>query len=241
MTENFKRLLVETAAAPYRRAGYFAWHFARGKLRADPVFMALFERHLLPERARLLDLGCGQGLLASLLLAAHSLRASGLWPQCWTPPPRLDALRGIELMAADVARARTALAERAEIVEGDIRRTDFGIADAIVVLDVLHYMTYADQETVLRRIRNALTPRGVLLLRVGDAEGGLPFLISLWVDRLVTFLRGHRLPSLYCRPLRVWRRLLEELGFSVEAIPMSEGTPFANVLLAARHEGSHSA
>jgi SAM-dependent methyltransferase len=235
------RLLIETAAWPYRRAGRFAWHFARGKLKADPVFIALFERNLLPERARLLDLGCGQGLLASLLLAARTLHEAGLWPPDWAPPPRLDGVRGIELMPADVARARRALAERAEIIEGDIRRTDFGIADAVVVLDVLHYLAYPDQETVLRRIRNALTPRGVLLLRVGDAEAGLPFLASLWVDRVATFLRGHRLPALYCRPLRAWRSLLEDLGFSVEALPMSKGTPFANVLLAARKETAHRA
>lgn len=234
MIRAFKRLLVEAAAAPYRRAGRFAWHFARGKLKSDPVFMALFERNLLPGKARLLDLGCGQGLLVSLLLAARALHEAGLWPPDWGPPPRLDGVRGIELMPADVARARQALRERAEIIEGDIRLADFGIADAVVVLDVLHYMAYPDQETLLRRIRNVLTPRGVLLLRVGDAGAGLPFLVSFWVDRLVTFLRGHRLPALYCRPLPAWCSLLEELGFRVEAIPMSQGTPFANVLLAAR-------
>ena len=30
--------LVDVASAPYRRAGRFAWHFARGKLNLDPVF-----------------------------------------------------------------------------------------------------------------------------------------------------------------------------------------------------------
>ena len=45
--------LIDAASAPYRRAGRFAWHFARGKLGMDPVF-----RHVLqprvdpPERAR---------------------------------------------------------------------------------------------------------------------------------------------------------------------------------------------
>jgi hypothetical protein len=39
---------------------------------------------------------------------------------------------------------------------------------------------------------------------------------------------------LYCRPLNAWTRALESRGFNVSALPMSEGTPFANVLLVAR-------
>jgi len=35
-------------------------------------------------------------------------------------------------------------------------------------------------------------------------------------------------------PLAERRRQLESLGFTVEERPMSEGTPFANVLLSAR-------
>jgi hypothetical protein len=33
--------------------------------------------------------------------------------------------------------------------------------------------------------------------------------------------------------LAEWKALLERLGFGVQSIPMSEGTPFANVLLVA--------
>ena len=100
--------------------------------------------------------------------------------------------------------------------------------------DVLHYIDYDDQRRVLERLRDALSPRGLLLLRVGDASAGLPFTISNWVDRTVTFVRGHRLGRLYCRPLLEWRAALAALGFAVRAIPLSQGTPFANVLLEAR-------
>jgi SAM-dependent methyltransferase len=68
--------LIDAASAPYRAAGRFAWHFARGKLRGDPVFAALLAQGLLAGRARVLDLGCGQGLLAAWLLAARALEAA---------------------------------------------------------------------------------------------------------------------------------------------------------------------
>jgi len=212
--------LVEAASAPYRAAGRFAWKFARGKLRYDPVFRALLRPGVIPDPARLLDLGCGQGLLAALLAAAGT--------------PRVAAYRGVELMARDVARAMAALGLDCGVEQGDIRSAKFGAADVVVILDVLHYMSRADQDAVLRRARDALAAGGTLLLRVGDAAGGLPFRFSNWVDWTVALARGHGATRFHCRSVAQWRSALEALGFTVQTEPMSRGTPFANVLLAAR-------
>ena len=46
------RELVNSASKPYRACGRFAYHFARGKLRQDPVFAAILSRGLLSGRAR---------------------------------------------------------------------------------------------------------------------------------------------------------------------------------------------
>lgn len=234
MTPDFRRTLLARASAPYRSAGLFARRFARGKLAGDPAFVGLLERGLIPDNARILDLGCGQGLLAAFLLAAWQLHAAGQWPADWPAAPRPRHLRGIELMPRDVERARRALGDRAEFVLGNICDTDFGEADAVVILDVLHYVDYAAQEAILRRVRTALTPSGVLLLRIGDAAGGLRFRFSNWVDHVVTWARGHRLGTLYCRSVAEWQHVLGNLGFHIETLPMSQGTPFANVLLVAR-------
>jgi SAM-dependent methyltransferase len=225
--------LLDAATEPYRAAGRFARHFARGKLAGDPAFRGLLARGLVRDGA-LVDIGCGQGLLAAWLVAARELYAAGAWPSGWPAPPDLSSITGIELMPADVERARAALGARAKFVVGDMRGVAFPRADTVVILDVLHYVPIADQDAVLARVRDALSPAGVLLLRVGDAAGGLAFRWSKWVDRSVMLARGHGWNPLWCRTLDAWRAALRHIGFAVEAMPMSQGTPFANVLLVAK-------
>jgi SAM-dependent methyltransferase len=237
-TASLPPALLAQATLPYQPLGNFAWRFARGKLGVDPAFAGLLQRGLIPSNARVLDIGCGQGLLAALLCSLDNQPATRLaWPAHWAPPPTGVSVRGIELMPQDVARARAALRHLgscAEIVQGDMCSADFGQADVVVLLDVLHYVSHVAQDDVLRRVKTALIPGGTLLLRVGNASAGLPFRISNWVDMIVTFVRGNRLSRLYCRPLRDWQQALTGLGFEVTTIPMHEGTPFANILLVAR-------
>jgi SAM-dependent methyltransferase len=231
---DLKQRLVDTAAERYRSAGRFAFHFARAKLAADPVFTALLARALIPDRARVLDLGCGQGLLAAWLLAAEACQQSGDWGTAWPQPPRAWCFRGIELEAREVDRANRALGTRASVGRGDIRSTEFGAADVVVILDVLHYMDPASQEAVLRRVRASLSQAGLLLLRIGDANGGPSFRVSNWVDRTVLMARGRGRQQLHCRPVPDWIELLDRLRLRTDAMPMSANATSANVLLLAR-------
>ena len=196
------------------------------------MYRAILELGLLSGRARVLDLGCGQGLLAAWLKAADICHARGSWPRTWPPAPQVVSTRGIELKARYVKRARAALGSALDVTHADIRRASFGTADAVVILDVLHYLTPQAQLDVLQRARAALEPRGLLLLRVGDADAGLRFRCGQWCDELMMLLRGHPRVQ-HCRSVAQWRELLRDCGFDSEAKPMSRGTPFANVLLIA--------
>lgn len=227
-------VLLEAATRPYRKAGRFAWGFARGKLGRDPVFRHLLQHGLIAPRSRVLDIGCGQGLLASLIEASQAVSRQGLWPHDWAAAPAAARVTGIEMVQRDVERARASLGDGAEFICGDMRHTPFPEADAVVLLDVLHYISVPEQDEVLARVRRALSPQGVLLLRVGDATHRRRFLFSQWLDALVMLVRGRRALSLFGRTLPAWIAQLESLGFEVRSQPMGAGTPFANVLLVAR-------
>jgi len=231
---TLRQHLVDLASRSYRTAGRFAYHFARGKLSCDPMFPGLLERGLIPDNARILDLGCGQGLLAAWLLAARQSYAAGKWPAGWAAPGQPADIRGVDLLSSDIQRAQTALGAPARFEQGDMCHVDFGQADVVVIMDVLHYVDIPAQDEVLRRVRAALPANGLFITRVGDADAGLAFKLSNWVDRTVAFFRGNGLPPTHGRPLREWKQTLESLGFHVEAADMNGGLPFANVMLIAR-------
>ena len=116
MTDALFRELVEAAALSYRRSGRYAWHFAKGKLGGDPVFRFLLSTSVLPSAGRLLDLGCGQGVLMALLRSAAARHAEGAWPADWPPPPRNLDLQGVELGFRRARTAQAALGDGATVV-----------------------------------------------------------------------------------------------------------------------------
>ena len=191
---------------------------------AIPCSFAFWNSGYWVDIQHILDLGCGQGLLAAWLFAARDPSVSSVWPTAWPAAPHPVSIRGIELRARDVWRAQRALGGKAQFVVDDIRTAEYGSADAVVLLDVLHFMDYRAQEQVLRRVRAALCTGGVLYLRVGDAAGGIRFRISKCVDQVVLFALERRRPRLFCRSLRDWQQVLAESGFQSEAMQMSEGT-----------------
>ena len=237
-SERAQRQLVLRAAERYRQAGRAAYYFARGKLSGDPVFAALLRDGRVNDASRVVDVGCGLGILAAWLASAEvcESRSTSEWPQSWPPPPKNWTLRGFDLRTRAIAagqRALSDLGDRVSLSVGDARDIALPACDVMVMLDVLHYMDHDAQQALLRSAHQMLAPGGTVLLRVGDITSNWRSRYTLMVDWWVTILRDKRWPRLHCRALAEWRSLLESIGYAVVAQPMSEGTPFANVLLIA--------
>ncbi len=178
---------------------------------------------LLPEEGRILDVGCGFGLFAAYFGQTQpARRIVGIDPNA----------RRIG-MARDVAH-RLGL-EGHEFVVGDVRDANLeGPFDAAYVLDVMKHGPPGDQERTLERLRAALAPGGVLLVKDITTEPRYGRLFTEALDRLMV---GFREPLSY-RHHHEWREMLVGLGFKVRMVRVPDVLPYPHVVIAATKVGA---
>lgn len=231
---TFEAKLREETARRYIGCGISHWEFVRGKLKYDPMFWALLSSRALPAEGRLVDVGCGRGILLALLDTARKQEASLQAPPQWRPPSAGLELVGIELDPKKAAVSVKALGDAALVIEGDAAAVEMPPARAFMLLDVLHYLPAARQERLVERVARAVEPGGVVILREADAGLGWRFALTRAAERLCALARGHWRQRFHYRTAGEWSRLLEGSGLVVSARPMWAGTPYANQLIEAR-------
>ena len=216
--------LARAAADRYVTTSITAWEFARGKLRSDPVYRDVLLGGWLPSGGRLLDIGCGQGLMLALLAEARRVEQY----------PRFDEMVGVELRSHRARLARAALGPDAEILETDARTISAGTCRVILLFDVLHMMPRADQEALLAAAVRALEPGGIIVVREADASAGWRFQAVRFGNRLTALASGAWRQTFAFRTLDEWRACFLRHGLEVEGAPAGAGTPFANHLFRLR-------
>jgi len=121
---------------------------------ADSAYAYWLEHFMsrLPAEARVLDLGCGNGLPVARELVRHGFRVSG-----------------IDLSTVQVERART-LVPRATFTCADMAEAELGEAafDGVVAFHSLINLPLAEQPQCLARMVRALVPGGWLLVTTGQ-------------------------------------------------------------------------
>ena len=168
---------------------------------------------LVPARGTVVDLGAGEGLLAHVLAGDGARRVVA-----------------IDLDPARVARARASTgALPVRVLQGDFGEVPIPRADAVLLVDVLHYLDAPAQDALLARAYEALEPGGTLLLRDPDAAAGPRFLWTRAHERVATALRLTRARVGAYRRADAWVAALKALGArDARALPLSPGTPHAD-------------
>jgi SAM-dependent methyltransferase len=192
------------------------YYFARGKLQGDPATSAIAA---LGELGSVLDLGCGRGQLAVLLLEAKVA----------------ERVHGVDWDAGKVAFAsRAAEGLSATFAPGDVREVEGGPYDTVLLVDVLHYFSRETQDALLARAARLVKPGGRLVVREADRGRGLRSLTTRIQEGVGTWAKvnvGERV--LFRDVARELVPQLDGLGFTSTVAPCWGSTPFSNVLLVA--------
>lgn len=219
--------LVDRAAARYAAQSLTAWEFASAKLRGDFVYRLALDREVLPGRGVLLDIGCGQGLMIALLLEAGAPAPASDAPR-WPDYARFVGIEARPRIARLAARALES--DRVEIVAGDAGGNELPSCSTALLFDVLHMMPRPAQDALLARVRAALEPDGVLLVREADSSAGWRFQLVRAGNRLKAFFGGRFGQTLAFRTRAEWQACFAAAGFDSRVCPAPGRPLLGNVL-----------
>lgn len=103
---------------------------------------------VLPKKGKIIDLGCGEGVMAKFLAKTTSRDVIGVDD---------DKKR---LQKSNIYNLTFTLA--------DIKGYDLKGADAIIISDVLHHLTYQDQDKLIKNVAKSLKRGGVFVIKEID-------------------------------------------------------------------------
>ncbi len=209
---------LERAVHRYRSAPLLARWSVHG--RAFLADLARIEQYV-PRQGFVVDLGCGDGLFANLLVeASDQRRVLGL---------------DRDVRRIEVARCTVAGRERLRFEVGDVVAVPPPRCDAVTIVDVLPLLEAEDQERVLRNAASALSEGAPLIVRSQEARLDPRYAVIYAQETIAASLRltrGQRTPLHF--PTREGAlAMFVRAGFRVDAMEMPD-RPYTDVLYLAR-------
>lgn len=174
---------------------------------------------LLPERGLIVDLGCGEGLLAHLLLEDHA---------------------GRRVLAVDHDEERIRALSHSveglpiEVRPGDMASVGIPSCAGVALVDVLHYLDTEPQEALLTRAAEALESGGVLVLRDPDRSAFLRYALARTHEAIAIATGLTRARQGRYRMGREWLELVERRGLVGELLPLPWFSPYADRIVVGR-------
>jgi len=205
----------------YKHAGIVTRAFLAARWVATR-YQAMAE--LFPRQGKILDVGCGHGLL-SLALAQGS------------------AARQVHGIDHDTTRISQATLAAQGVPNVSFAIGDFSFLenqagwDAIAMIDVLHYFRYPAQEEIVGNAFKALAPGGTLIFREVDPNAGAVSVINRIHEKVMTTVGITKAEELHFRSVPEWAEVAVKAGFRVESRPFAH-FPFADVIFLCRKASS---
>lgn len=171
---------------------------------------------MLPRSGVIVELGCGEGLLANYLALASPKRK----------------VIGYEIVPERLDRAKKGIKNTSYKV-GDIVDISYPKADTFILFHVLHHLpSLAAQEEVLKKVKKSLNSGGKLIIVDVYIEPSIKYLAAWVADHfLVPWVFEKRFYTKACfRKEEEWITLLKKLGYNVKVTLEVKGRPFPNII-----------
>lgn len=173
-----------------------------------------------PKAGKVLDLGCGDGLLANYLAISS---------------PKRNVV-GVEISKSRVMQASHGISN-AHFKQADILKLGSYKANSVVLAHVLHHLpSKKDQEVLIEKLSKQLKKNSKMVILEISRQPYYKYLFSMFTDSvIVPILFEGKLFSynFYYRTARDWRKLLTQYGFKVTLKHRNKGMPFSHVVIIA--------
>lgn len=132
--------------------------YVKIKMKLEKNYL-FFHEHI-SEDAKIVDLGCGNGMMSFMLALLSDKRQ----------------VKGVDYdeekiqVAKNILLRNPALHNRVQFCNADLNLWDFEIADIYIMADVLHYMPAEEQKMVIEKAVNRLNIGGMIILRDADED-----------------------------------------------------------------------
>jgi len=200
-----KKEIIKKTKALYRGLG---WPTIFTHIR---FFTAPYEKleKLVPKKGFIIDLGCGYGIFSNFL---------GL-----TGPKR--EVLGIELDSKKIKFAQRGVGN-VKFLRADITKIKLKKTDVILLIHVLHHLdSFAQQEKLLLECKKKLKNGGRIIIAEVDKKPILKYILGWLADKIL-----YPGDKIYYRMPNEFKRLFQDLGFTVKMIKADNGKPFAHII-----------
>lgn len=176
---------------------------------------------LVAKKGVVVDLGCGDGLIANYLALSEPKRT----------------VIGVELNSLRVKQAQKDL-RNTTIFQGDILKANFPQADTILLVHVLHHLrSFGQQVQLINKCRSKLKRGGNLVIVEIKERPFFKFLLTWLIDVTVfPMLFENKLFDfqIFYRREKEWKKFLKDAGFLVETQVANKGKPFSHLILSCK-------